>query len=145
MNQERISRAVAVVRELIDRGVTDEPDEIDSAEALNMATWGRKSDCGTSACLGGWMTLDPELRAQGLRNRRDFFPDHTYSLEPRFEGEQGGYALAVFFDITGDEMRYVFGGDNPNSLTKGLSRLERVARGEYDPHQEYADERREEA
>jgi hypothetical protein len=144
VNQERITRAVEVIRELIDRGVTDEPDEIDSAEALNMNTWGRQNDCGTSACLAGWMTLDPQLREMGLRNRKDFHPSYTDSLEPRFQEAKGGEALVKFFYITHDEMRYIFGGDNPNSLEKGLSRLERVARGEYDPRQEYADERREE-
>ncbi len=85
MNRERISRAVAVVRGLIERGVTDEPDEVDSDGALNMASWGRKDECGTSACLGGWMTLDPALRDMGLQNRRDQNPRNSSSLEPNAE------------------------------------------------------------
>ncbi len=38
---------------------------------IDTSRWGDdNSVCGTVACIGGWMTLDPELRRMGLRKTR---------------------------------------------------------------------------
>jgi hypothetical protein len=142
MIKERLERAERVVQELIDRGVStgyDPGEEPDVADMLDITSWGYYSDCGTVACLGGWMTLDPKLREMGLRHYGDLHPG-SCSLEPQYAGEGAIGAVMEFFGLDGHEATYIFGGDNPNSLDAGLSRIQRVLRGEYDPYRTYPDE-----
>jgi len=142
MNTQRLERAAEVVQELIDRGLPTEfppGEEPDVTDKFNISGWGYRTSCGTVACLGGWMTLDPELRREGLRHTGDVRPG-SLMLQPVFGDEIAGAALMDFFGISGDEMLYIFGGGNPNSLEKGLSRIQRVLRGEYDPDTSYADQ-----
>jgi hypothetical protein len=142
MIKERLERAEGVVQELIDRGVSTgyiPGEEPDHADIFDISGWGYRTDCDTVACLGGWMTLDPQLREMGLRNYTDLAPG-ACSLEPQYRGDGAILAMMEFFDLTEHEATYIFGGYNPNSLEKGLSRIQRVLRGEYDPEQTYPDE-----
>jgi len=54
---ERWTQALRVLRELT-------PHE--RREHFDMKYWGKKTECGTAACLGGWCALDPWFRRRGL-------------------------------------------------------------------------------
>jgi hypothetical protein len=57
--------------------------------------------CETKACPGGWLCFVPEFNQDGLRMHYD---------APRFLGEMGYDAMAMFFAITSDKSLGIFGG-----------------------------------
>lgn len=107
-----------------------------------IATHSSQATCGTIACAGGWLALNPEFEALGLQ------PGFTGA--PRFgslDGELSGYgALAKLFELTyrvATNLFYfrqyedieLFGGEACNLMTDRqlwLSRA-RVVRAEYGP------------
>ncbi len=80
------------------------------ARPFDYTNWGStEHPCGTVACAGGWLTLNPALQAQGL--------DHTTSLDyratesnliPTYAGKTDIIALAEFFEITVQEALNIF-------------------------------------
>lgn len=118
MNRTAILRTIELTRELEARDAR-----------LDMNTWGDKDECGTVGCLGGWMTLDPELRAMGLGNADEKRLPSDRGLAPVFY-EEGGYyvtgyaALAELFGISLSRATGVFGSWNPPSWSKARERLE---------------------
>ena len=102
MNHMAIMRTLALTYELEAKGVV-----------LQMNNWGEQTECGTVGCLGGWMTLDPELRVLGLRNAADYKQPYEEPLKPIFPCRsgglrQGGSALAGLFDVPGNLVSDIF-------------------------------------
>lgn len=72
MNRERLEHGVKVLQELLARRVRDGDTAHElEGDRFNILGWGYTTSCGTSACVGGWFTLDPVFRAQGLSNSRE--------------------------------------------------------------------------
>lgn len=129
MNRERLQHAIKVIEKLKDAGVQSD-DDTDTGDRLNLCDWGRTTNCGTVACLGGWFTLDPTFREQGLRSERDNdrgpFPD---GHAPLFGGRRGYDALELFFELHRIECRHIFAGWNTNSLDDGVERIRALLDG----------------
>jgi hypothetical protein len=94
MNVDRFKRAIEIIEALPD-------------EQVNLKVWQKENfakyisskqeaTCGTIACAAGWLALDPEMQAQGLKSGFCGQPEF------HFRGEICGVsfrALGLFFDI----------------------------------------------
>jgi hypothetical protein len=130
MNKERLEHAITVIEGLKAGGV--QPVEVDETDGdrISMSDWGKRHTCGTVGCLGGWFTLDPSFRAEGLRNENDINPESAVEdLRPWFNGVRDYDALQEFFDLNIYEIRHIFGGYNTNSLDDGIDRIRWVLLG----------------
>lgn len=117
--------------ELIERGV--KPASMiadDGNDHFCIYSWGKKG-CGTTGCIGGWATLDPELRAQGLKNYNDLDLDYASDLTPVFEDDGGFTALGKFYELDTDTTNYIFGHHN-NTLEHAVERITDVLQGRYE-------------
>lgn len=118
MNRPAILRTIEMTRELEARDAT-----------LNMETWGNEYTCGTAGCVAGWMTIDPALRAMGLRNIGDDPGLNGSSHMPWFGNSNCYDALAAFLDAPYDDVTEAFGSHNPNSWPKARERLQGLLDG----------------
>ena len=139
MNLKRAVLTRKLILRMIRQGVKGtyevSPEDLPKAgKWLNMEVYGqitkRFGECRTVACLGGYMTLDPELRKEGLRNEGDYRPDlEYYSLMPSYAGkEEGANSLADFLEIQYREARTMFDGNQPNNLKLLLRQFEELCR-----------------
>jgi hypothetical protein len=104
MNVDRFTRAIEIIEALPD-------------EQVNLKVWQKENfaryisskqeaTCGTIACAAGWLALDPEMQAQGLKSGFCGQPEF------HFRGEIYGvsfHALGLFFDILDIEADTLFG------------------------------------
>lgn len=126
MNRDRLEHAKRVVECLRDAGVADAKKE--GQDVLRMGDWGHARDHSTIACLGGWFSLDPHFREQGLRNARDTTPNTT-SLVPCYQDRTAYSALALFFDIDNVAAHHIFAGWNTNRWDDAVERIDDVPKG----------------
>ncbi len=81
------------------------------ARPFDYSTWGStEHPCGTFACAGGWLTLNPALQAQGL-GHTNILGEGIISesnLVPTYAGKIDIIALAEFFEITEREAMSIF-------------------------------------
>jgi len=71
---------------------------------FDMGTW----HCGTTACAGGHLALDPRANAEGLS-----LTSHLdWGLVPTFDGAHGYSPLAVFLEITTNQSERLFSSYN---------------------------------
>lgn len=84
-------RAAVQFLEQLVGGISDAEVELeDTDDELDMRRWGRMWACGTSGCLGGWLTTCPALREMGFRDcteahMGDGVPENVaHDLEPFF-------------------------------------------------------------
>jgi hypothetical protein len=70
-----------------------------------MATFGRRTTCGTVACMAGWAGLDPEFNRQGLvfRISDDGWPNFELQGWP-----MDSAALKEFFGLSLEQFRALF-------------------------------------
>lgn len=139
MNTKRLTRTRDMLLELKARGVTTEPDR--DRHQFDIATWGTKGyeHCGTVACIGGWATLDPVLRAEGLFRVGDTSSGDPGDMTPMVEPLDSfglpvkplvAYdALMDFYDLGYTTADYIFSGHNTNDLDKAVARIDRVLAG----------------
>ncbi len=82
------------------------------ARPFDYSNWGStEHPCGTIACAGGWLTLNPALQAQGLGHCKQIISKSN--LIPTYAGKRGIGAIAEFFEITVPEAMHIF-IDAPN-------------------------------
>jgi hypothetical protein len=94
MNIERLTR----LAELLDRV---EPNKFD------MNRWFSKTDCGYVACAAGHAALDPWFQSEGLYLGFADDEEYLHSI-PCYGYKMDDEALAAFFDITNEQVSYVF-------------------------------------
>lgn len=124
MNRDRMLKLRSLVVELAARHVSEGDN---GPNGLLMQTWGKSNSCGTVACLGGWATTDPALRAEGLQNMRD--RGYENDLTPAY-GDLCRYpALVDFFELTGEQADHIFNGYNTNRFADALGRIDLVLTG----------------
>lgn len=134
MNRERIELVRTVITELMEAGSVKEDAMIDvhgeygeedpslEGDFLDMGGWVTSSNCGTAACLAGWLGRDPRVQAAGLTLQ----PGYEDHLIPTYGDHAGMAALTEWLEISPVGTNIIFGADNPNSFATGLERLERV-------------------
>ncbi len=96
---------------------------------LDTTRWGDNNiACGTVGCIGGWMTLDPELRRMGLRNARDARIPYDFGppLRPSYGSSKGDLALMDFLELDDVPTRHLFGDHNPSDWTAAARRFDDV-------------------
>ena len=126
MNTQRLEHAKKIIARLRAEGVCDTQTPI-GGSVLDMGRWGITTPCGTSACLGGWFTLDPVFREQGLESDRSKKLDRN--LYPHFANHTGFTSLAVFFGVDQPSSKHIIHGRNTNSFTDALERIDEVLAG----------------
>jgi hypothetical protein len=80
-------------------------------EALNMDVFGRRTPCGTVACLGGHAALDPHFNAQGLTAHWRGVPSPYQIMEihcREFKPLDAHVSLQLFFGLTERQMTHLF-------------------------------------
>jgi len=124
MNRNRLLKLRSLVVELAARHVSE---GADGPNGFLMQTWGKSNTCGTVACLGGWASTDPALRAEGLRNMND--QGYENDLTPAYRDLYRYGALLDFFGLTLEQTDHIFNGYNTNSFRDALARINLVLAG----------------
>lgn len=118
---ERLSKLANVLEELPSYVRGEETDSITTLkvpiDTFNMDEWG----CGTTACAAGVAMVHPWFRKRGL----------TYSgsgvRNPLFKGAGGTTALEGFFDISEEQVEFLFMPDSyPKSHTEAAYVANRI-------------------
>jgi hypothetical protein len=97
MNIDRFKRAIEIIEEKPDSQVMLKVwQQSNSVSHYSYISSKQEATCGTIACAAGWLALDPEMQAQGLKS--------GYGGQPEFHfrGEICGVsfrALGLFFDV----------------------------------------------
>lgn len=98
MHRERMKHAISVLR-----NVTPEQWSYgDWVQDIELKGDTFVAGCGTVACAGGWLALNPVCISQGLSI------DGPNIHMPRYRGERGSMALALYLDIEGEEAFRIF-------------------------------------
>lgn len=137
MNREMLEAAKAFLAELQSRGVREGRGDLDDPNRGNrlwLSVWGYDDECGTCACIAGWLTTAPALRARGLRRLKDVSDDVCLSnaYAPAFAGAEGYSAMAEFFGISLQQSEHLFSSSNPSSFRHALVRFDQVLAGSDD-------------
>lgn len=135
MNRPRVELAVQVFEDLkgcklktgwnippLDMQFHIKKGAMPKTDTLDMRLWGTVGECGTVACLAGWLVLDPRIQAEGLMPERESERDIS-TLRPTYKGYAGLDALEEFFDASDGAIEHVFGHENENDLQAGIDRL----------------------
>jgi hypothetical protein len=78
-------------------------------ERFHMEAWGVRADCGTTCCAVGHACDIPEFKALGLHLWwPSVEPDDHQKAEPALNGERGSDVVASFFDISSEDVDYLF-------------------------------------
>jgi hypothetical protein len=107
MNIDRFKRAIEIIEEKPDSQVMLKVwQQSNSVSHYSYISSKQEATCGTIACAAGWLALDPEMQAQGLKS--------GYGGQPEFHfrGEICGVsfrALGLFFDILDIDADKLFG------------------------------------
>lgn len=73
---------------------------------FNLAGWGSRNECGTTACAIGDATQMGAFRRRGLK-------EHPHwAFAPVFAGDSGWRAVMKFFGLTSLEASYLFASQN---------------------------------
>lgn len=93
---------------------------------LDMKDWYTRNECGTAACLAGWLAHDPRINAAGLTLEKN----DEERMEPSYAGSMGMWALRRFLGFSEvANVNLIFGAKHPNTFDSALERLdEAVAR-----------------
>lgn len=70
---------------------------------FDMGEWGERSDCGTTACFGGWLALSPGGQRSKLATWRDH-PEDSYFKKLRLDGT----AMTRRYALSVDEFEFLF-------------------------------------
>jgi hypothetical protein len=102
INRENITDAVATLRR-----VQIQTENDDGPFSFYMDTWGWSNECGTTACAGGWIAIDPVHNAKGLK------ATSLNSLQPIYKDRNGlihlgSDALASYFGLPKRDTRSIF-------------------------------------
>jgi len=125
MNRERLEHGIKVLQGLQERRIPDgDTADEQGGDRFDIATWGYDLDCGTSACVGGWFTLDPTFQAQGLSNSRE--TGLGLLLKPQYAGLETYDALQAFFGIDTWQAWHIFESDNTNRIDHAIQRIQDV-------------------
>jgi len=93
---------------------------------LDMGGWLTECECGTAACLAGWLASDPEVKAVGLR-----LEESIDGLCPAYGKTTAMFAMRDFLGFKEvSSACHVFRADNPNTFASGLQRLEEAISAE---------------
>ncbi len=154
MNKENIKLTRTVIKELMEAGTVQEGTNVDvhtlyksehpnlEGDFLDMGDWMTNHECGTAACLAGWLAHDPRVQAAGLRLEleleKSIIPDDEDAcgrLVPVY-GEGPGrskhmWALRRFLGFK--EVKnaiLVFGPNHPDTFASALERLDEAVAAE---------------
>ncbi len=127
LQTDRIQLAIDVLKELEQKDLkqgfhswNDGP----NVNALEMSYWGSQNECGTTACIAGWLVLDPRIQKEGLKPHYHR-TEHGYEdLQPNYANRVSNEAIMHFFGIGYAAFDHIFGPDNPNSLSAAIEKLE---------------------
>lgn len=97
---------------------------------LDMGCWVTDHECGTAACVAGWLARDPRIQAAGLTLELDGSYVDEY-LVPAYGKYRSIGALQVFLGFSEHRSAvHVFGANNPDSFEKALERFEQSVQRE---------------
>lgn len=132
MNQANVELVREIITELVSEGdimqgyqgdahyeiAYKDSDAFAGQQVLDMGGWITENECGTAACVAGFLCLDERIQARGLHlgyNQGGPFP--AYSDRTHMN------ALKHFLDFSFKGANHVFGPNNPNTFASARERL----------------------
>jgi len=115
------------------------PNEIVCLDCFNTKEWMSEKaselgvDCQTSGCLASIMSFDPFFKEIGFEvitiNEDNSITEDIKISVPYFGPFRGMDAMGAVFDLSSDQMKYIFGAHNPDYLSQAIHRIDQVLAG----------------